>query len=351
MTAGEESGRKKHKAAPSTTATRPRGTPQVLFAAIGYLLAALLLAGALGQIFRDRWIVTQLLMHLPLLLIALVALLLDLLRRGRGLRRIPFGLTVLALPCLAWSIHAQVVFPVNQVARGEPVRVMQWNVQWGGGRSGDEAAWQDQCRIVAERRPDIVILNEAPDPKRLHLLDEVLDSPTPALVFENPPKQSYWYRLVIASRWPVRTEGVYRLPNGAAISAVVESPHRDYRILAVDGVSTPTVSRLPLLREISQMIVGARMLGQPYDVIAGDFNTTSRSIGFDAFRAARFDLASGHIAGWRATFPSICPLYDIDHVWTSPLWRTTQGRRFSQHSTTNHRGQLIVLHRAVASAK
>ena len=43
---------------------------------------------------------------------------------------------------------------------------------------------------------------------------------------ENQRGSPYWFRLAVASRWPVQLESIRRLPNGAAISALVRSPER-----------------------------------------------------------------------------------------------------------------------------
>lgn len=311
---------------------------------VSFLLTLLLLAGAFGLVLRDRWVVTGLMMNVPLLPIGVVALVIDLLRRGRGLPRAPFGLTILALPCIAWSTFTMIGAKPEIAATPdiEPIRILHWNVQWGGGSNRSEAAWTMQCEAIAAQSPDIVILSEAPVRAWLPALSEKLKF---ALVIysENRSDRSYWYRLAVTSRWPVRLEGTYELTNGVAMSAVVERPDGDIRLLIVDGVSNPFVSRLPLLRDIDKLQSAARMLGQPFDVIAGDFNTTSRSIGFDALRFSRFALASEHSGHWRGTFPSFLPLYDIDHVWSSPRFRITGCDFFSHHSTTNHRGQLLSL--------
>jgi endonuclease/exonuclease/phosphatase (EEP) superfamily protein YafD len=82
----------------------------------------------------------------------------------------------------------------------------------------------------------------------------------------------------------------------------------------------------------------------PFHVVVGDFNSLSRSVGFDDLRELGFVLASSRARGWRGTYPSALPLYDIDHVWAAReagLTPTTC-RMFSSPST-NHRGQTVIL--------
>ncbi len=73
-------------------------------------------------------------------------------------------------------------------------------------------------------------------------------------------------------------------------------------------------SRLPFLGAIDQICRDAAGAGRSFDVVAGDFNTPSRSIGFDALTAQGYTLASRAASGWRGTFPAWLPVYDIDHV-------------------------------------
>ena len=63
------------------------------------------------------------------------------------------------------------------------------------------------------------------------------------------------------------------------------------RILVVDGRSNPFHSRLPFLAAIAQMCRVASEQGRPFDVVAGDFNTPSQSVGFDALKRQRYNLA------------------------------------------------------------
>ena len=112
------------------------------------------------------------------------------------------------------------------------------------------------------------------------------------------------------------------------------------RFLVVDGRSNPFRSRLPFLRGIAEICHTAATVGHPFDAIAGDFNTPDRSIGFDAMTSQRYTLASRSAAGWRGTFPSWLPIYDIDHVWLRPGLRMRSCTLFAGPAS-DHRGQFV----------
>lgn len=306
----------------------------------------LLIAGAFGQVLRDRWIFSALLMDIPILPIGAVALALDLIRRGRALKTIPFGLGVLALCCVGWSVYQMLSLSRPQASSVPPtISLLQWNVQWGG---HGESGWKNEIETIANRGPNIVLLSEAPPAFKLAELSDRLNFATPE-VFESDRSSSYWYRLAVLSQWTVRIEGKYTLEHGAALAAVVDIDGRDLRILLVDGISNPLISRPDFLTEISKIQAASKMLGQPFDIIAGDFNTQARSIGFDGLRSARFELASDVSGSWRATFPSYLPIYDIDHVWVGPRYRISQASLFTSLSS-DHRGQRVLVHPAGAFA-
>ena len=65
-----------------------------------------------------------------------------------------------------------------------------------------------------------------------------------------------------------------------------------------------------------------------------------RSIGFDSFLEQGYTLASRSAAGWRGTFPSFLPVYDIDHVWLRPGLRLRSCTVFTG-AASDHRGQFV----------
>jgi hypothetical protein len=126
------------------------------------------------------------------------------------------------------------------------------------------------------------------------------------------------------------------------MSVIAEVRGRPVRLLVVDGQSNPFYSRLPFLRAIAEACQRAADTGHPYDAVVGDFNTPSRSIGFDALAAQGYTLASRSARGWRGTFPSLMPVYDIDHVWLAPKIHVRSCTLFNGPST-DHRGQFVRL--------
>ena len=111
------------------------------------------------------------------------------------------------------------------------------------------------------------------------------------------------------------------------------------RILAVDGLSNPFRSRLPFLRAIAEACRLAADQGRAFDIVAGDFNTPSRSVGFDELAAQGYRLASRSARGWCATFPAWLPVYDIDHVLIGHRLRVGSCALF-HGPATDHRGQI-----------
>ena len=154
------------------------------------------------------------------------------------------------------------------------------------------------------------------------------------------PTSRYWFRLAVCSRWPIRLEEYVELPGGVAMSVTAEVRGHPLRLLVVDGKSNPFQSRLPFVRAIADDCRTAAVSGRPYDAVAGDFNTPSRSIGFDVLTAQGYQLASRSAGGWRGTFPSWLPLYDIDHVWLRPGLRVRSCTLFNG-SASDHRGQIV----------
>src|SRR3954454_2245575 len=75
------------------------------------VIALALLASLAGQLLRDRWVVTALLMYIPLPLVGLLSIAVDLLGGGRTLKRPRFGFAGIgllsavfgALPLVAWG--------------------------------------------------------------------------------------------------------------------------------------------------------------------------------------------------------------------------------------------------------
>jgi endonuclease/exonuclease/phosphatase family metal-dependent hydrolase len=311
---------------------------------LALVLTGITVGGLIGQVARDRWWLLAALYHLPIIPIGLGAVLLDLILGGRTVRRPRFGVTVLGLAGLFVSAgfmtgHAE---PAIVPAGAPEARVVQWNVQWGGGRGRTDATWRAIVDDALARGPDIVVLSEAPDPAQFQPFARLAGGGWREVSLANAAGETYWYRMTIASRWPIDAGGRHAVRNGAALSARVRAPWGSLRVLAVDGMSDPKQSRGPFLEDVAALCEAARRAGDPFDVVAGDFNTTARSVHFDPLRRENYAPASDLRFTFRATYPAWCPLYDVDHVWLAPGVVPRSCALFS-NSHTDHLGLEVTL--------
>jgi endonuclease/exonuclease/phosphatase family metal-dependent hydrolase len=315
---------------------------QVFGRAGSFSLAAVIIAGLAGQLIRDRSVTTAILMYLPLLPAALAAMVFDIARRGRALPRARFLLTLLGIVGATSAVLPMI--GSGAIGRYGPadteVTLLHWNVMWGGGPFRSERTWAAQRAEIMKRDPDLIILSEIPPADWLKKLLDDIGPGANTVGIEHDRRKPYWFRLGVCSRWPVQVEERMPLPGGVALSATAEIRGRAFRLLVVDGKSNPFQSRLPFLEAIAQICRQAARDGRPFDAVAGDFNTPSRSIGFDWLVDQGYSLASRSAAGWRGTFPSWLPIYDIDHVWLRPGLRVRSCTLFTGPAS-DHRGQFV----------
>ena len=296
-----------------------------------------IVAGSLGHLMRDRTVVSALLMYLPVPLASLAAIIFDINARGRALPipRVRFGLSILAAVAGVWTAAPLVgTGAIGKYGPGDTeITLLHWNVLWGGGPYRTEHTWASERLEIMTQDPDIIVLSELPPEEWIRMMTRSM----------GPGAHSAMTSLVgVFSRWPVRFERRIEFPGGEGMSASVEVRGAPFRLLVVDGVSDPRRSRLPFLNAIAKECQAARDEGRPFDVIAGDFNTPSRSLGFDALAAEGYALAGRSASGWRATFPSWLPVFDIDHIWVGPSLRLRSCRLFS-NACSDHRGQFVSL--------
>ena len=156
--------------------------------------------------------------------------------------------------------------------------------------------------------------------------------------------KSHACHLYVIARWPVRLERRASIAHGAAAVLRVDRPDGLVRLMVVDGQSKIGRVRTPMLHEIARTCASAHAEDKPIDLVVGDFNAVSRSIGFDALEAAGdgYRLASRSHLGWRGTWPSPLPFLDIDHVWVRSA-RKVAGCELFSNLGTDHRGQFVRL--------
>jgi endonuclease/exonuclease/phosphatase family metal-dependent hydrolase len=303
-----------------------------------------IVAGLVGQVIRDRSIALAVLMYLPLLPAGLAAIVLDSLLGGRAIPRARFGLALLGVVAGTWAVATMIGGGVDAVTAppaGVPeISMLHWNVQWGGGLFRNPQTWASQRSEILRRDADIIVLSELPPADWLVRLTDELGADASTVYLEHNPGSRYEYRMAVCSRWPIRLEQRVSLPGGAGMSVTAKIKGRGLRILCVDGQSNPFRSRLPFLVAIADLCRAASNGGRPFDVVVGDFNTPARSLGFDSLMDQGYTLASRSTAGWRGTFPSWLPLYDIDHVWLGPGLGIRSCRLYNGPST-DHRGQFL----------
>ncbi len=323
----------------------------VWYAGVACLLA-LLAGGLLGLIARDRFPIVALLMYVPLVPLGGIAVIWGVAARGRGIGRARCALGVAGMTGLVCGVLTM----TNPFAGrfipapgATPLTLIQWNVKWGGGGGGKDGSvprWDSICRDLARQTPDIVVLSESPRLSRLRRLESALGPTWTSVRSEHAPRAPYLFRLVVASRWRITMEREQPIPSGRVMQALVVAPGGSVRVLVVDGESHYLIDRTPRLRAVAQLCHEAAVSGNPIDFIAGDFNAMGRSVGFDALRTAGFVSAGAQSSGWRGTWPAICPLYDIDHIWIGPQSSIATFARFANRAT-DHRGIVTRIERNV----
>jgi endonuclease/exonuclease/phosphatase family metal-dependent hydrolase len=304
-----------------------------------FVLAVIGLSLALaGYLARDRWPALAGLTYLPLLPVGLAALAIAALPGAPRRARLALAVAS-ALSCL-WALPSMLGWHAPQpLPQSAPdiVRLLQWNV-WGGGPTRHRT-WVWSTETIVREAPDIVILSEAPRDYALARLTERLGPEWSSVHVQNRPQSDYWYKLVLASHWPVQLIREQAVTRGKTMLVEVAAPARSLRVLVVDGESDPTRDRGEMLRDVAEIVRAQARAGTPLDVLAGDFNAPSRSQGFDPIWNQGYQLAAASSRSWRATFPMLLPVLDIDHVLLrSPV---AADCTFFSSLGSDHRGQLV----------
>ena len=264
--------------------------------------------GVMGHTVRDHTVELAVLMYIPLLPLGLWAVLWDLFRAGRSLPLFRFGLTAIGLGIMIWGGVSMIGMGGSQMSLEPDVSILHWNVYWGAGKKG----WKSIRDDIEQRHPDIAILSEPPAEDRLILLLQQMG--WQMIMYENTRSNP----LAICSSWPLQFERFVRFRNGRGMIVVVTVRGQPLRVLAVDGkrnmsnrlvvLSREVLPRLrtPLLTGVVETIEANQAMGQPIDIIAGDFNALSLSRGFDAFAhvGGGYHLASNFSRDWRGTWKS-----------------------------------------------
>ena len=267
--------------------------PRRLLRALSRLLVpTVLLLNALGLVgffVRDRSLILAFLLYLPLLPLGVCSVGLGLGLRRSISRRLRDVLIVTGLvsiiTCSSWMLgRGPGAGTTRQPSR--TLSLLHWNVQWGRYWNHPQTEWKAMVTEIVGHNPDILVLSEAPPYYGMYrALDRLPGHRFVAFVQSNRADR-HTYHLFVLARWPVRLIERVLISNGAAAVVQVDHPERPVRLLFVDGQSKITRKRTPMLHDIARACSQAYNSSEPIDLVVGDFNAVSRSIGFDALESA-----------------------------------------------------------------
>jgi endonuclease/exonuclease/phosphatase family metal-dependent hydrolase len=303
------------------------------------IVVATLLTSLVGLLLRDRVAPLGLLIYLPAIPIALACLLVDLLRLGRTLRGPRFSLSILAI--LAALLHAPHVVGFRPLDDADPsgprVRVLQWNIMWAGELRDDDFT-SDYASQIASAKPDVLILSEAPARESFAdgLAERLGGDVWRAHVYAYYNwRLRYISRIAVLARGSIEVIATREIDVGATrVLRIQLAGGQPLHVMLVDGISGPG-DKSRLLKLVEEMLVENPQV----DVVAGDFNATSLSTGFDALARLGYRDANTRGLGLRATWPAAVPIYDIDHLLVHARHRVTDVDTFA-NPHTDHRGQM-----------
>ena len=303
--------------------------------------------GLVGFFVRDRSLFLAFLLYLPLLPLGACSVGLGVGVRRSSSRRLRDVLVVTGLvsmvTCSSWMFGRGPGTGISP--QGRTLSLLHWNVQWSRYWNHPQTEWNAMATEIVGHNPDIVVLSEAPPYYGMYrALDRLPGHRFVVFVHGNRTADGHSYHLFVSARWPVRLIRRVLISNGAAAVVQVDHPERPVRILFVDGQSKINRMRTPMLHDIARECSQAYNAREPIDLVVGDFNAVSRSIGFDALERAGsgYHLASRSCLGWRGSWPSLCPVFDIDHVWVRSEWTILSCRHFTNFAS-DHRGQVVGL--------
>lgn len=281
-----------------------------------------------GQLVRDRTLLTAWVFYLPsaavsstLLLLAVAALLCRQLRRAglMLLLALPAAATVLLLEN-HWRPPAEAGRAAT--ARAADLRVVAWNVA-DFPRGVERAA-----ALLRALDLDLVVLSEAPGkpPRELErqLGGELRMTPIGSMALLARGE-------VLDTEWLVRETALQAALVRWAIAG------RTLAVLVVNVISSPRVPRDPLL----QRVVGIISERSP-DLVLGDFNAPRRSRALTRLPAGFRHAYDAGGSGWSATWPAALPLLAIDQTIVGPRLAV---RNYQLRTTkiSDHRLQLTEL--------
>jgi len=286
-------------------------------------------------------------MYIPLLPLGIWTILWDLGQKGQSLPPLRFSLTVVGFILTIWGGLTMIGMGNSQVkTTADMIKLLHWNVKWGGigynghltkNYKGDE--WPVIRTKIYQYHPDIIVLSEPPQ----------LDDWLAQLTQQMGPHWSMLKRyrterngIAIFAAGHLQLKRFIHVRQGMAMLVVATIHGQALHLLLVDGERSVRELKTPLLTDVIQATLNNSTSRQTIDMIIGDFNAVSRSIGFDSYAIAAggYQLAGKSTRGLRGTWPFFLPLFDIDHVWLHNRFQIMKVDLFS-NINTDHRGQMV----------
>lgn len=300
---------------------------------ISLILLLTLSIGVAAQMIRDYNVWLAWLGYIPLLLVALCALIWDLAWFGRSQTFIkrPFMLTFIAVLTLFWVFITLKGFGESQQRDNNPhISLLHWNIRWGGEHPKDNLPIF--AKQIAEHNPDIIVISEKPAyPVYVKMFLDALGSEYKEPAITEP--------VMLLSKWHIYKEQELSFRHGMGLVVTVATPQGMLRVLVVDGDRDLRKARQALLGDVDRFCQKEKQAGHAVDVIVGDFNAVGRSRGFDSWEVD-YRLAARVAGVWRGSWIAFLPLYDIDHVWLKNSIHNIQVQFFA-NAISDHRGQFV----------
>ena len=131
------------------------------------------------------------------------------------------------------------------------IRLLHWNVCWGGLAIESRTPWDKVGQEIIDQDPDLFILSEAPFSVPLYRKLDDMPGPRDGLSILSHGKMNYFFHIFVGSKWPLYLERWVTITRGGAAVVRVAHPAWPIRILVVDGQSSFTRSRTPMLHDLA----------------------------------------------------------------------------------------------------
>ncbi|WP_299777422.1 endonuclease/exonuclease/phosphatase family protein [uncultured Formosa sp.] len=122
--------------------------------------------------------------------------------------------------------------------------------------------------------------------------------------------------MMIAVKGEINTVVYKKISRGSKNNFVtVTINNTQFKILINDLFANPALSKKAEFESIKSLVKSENI-----DFIVGDFNTPYESLFFKTFKS-NFESFHKYNNGFTATWPSLFPILEIDHIWISKTWQ------------------------------